>query len=189
MDNYNTMYNKIQELMRYDEDTGISGVFNGSSEIREIIRGFNSIISSNDAQGNNLIKYGIYFNDSGMLEMDTEKFNSAFKEDPDAAMAFFRSSTATVRGVETEVDGIFMQLQKKMDSLITGSNSTLKNLETSLVNEQKTLDKDKTSTQESIDNRYDMMAERWSAYDQMIAKINQNANTISNMIQSMYSQN
>ncbi len=189
VDNYNTMYNKIQELMRYDEDTGISGVFNGSSEIREIIRGFNSIISSNDAQGNNLIKYGIYFNDSGMLEMDTEKFNSAFKEDPDAAMAFFRSSTATVRGVETEVDGIFMQLQKKMDSLITGSNSTLKNLETSLVNEQKTLDKDKTSTQESIDNRYDMMAERWSAYDQMIAKINQNANTISNMIQSMYSQN
>ncbi|MBD5165860.1 flagellar filament capping protein FliD [Helicobacter sp.] len=189
VDNYNTMYNKIQELMRYDEDTKVAGVFNGSSEIREIIRGFNSIISSNDAQGNNLMKYGIYFNDNGMLEMDTEKFNSAFKNDPDAAMAFFRSSTATVRGVETEVDGIFTQLQKKMDSLITGSNSTLKNLETSLVNEQKTLDKDKTSTQESIDNRYDMMAERWSAYDQMIAKINQNANTISNMIQSMYSSN
>lgn len=189
VDNYNTMYNKIQELMRYDEDTGVSGVFNGSSEIREIIRGFNSIISSNDAQGNNLMKYGIYFNDNGMLEMDTEKFNSAFKNDPDAAMEFFRSSTATVRGAETEVDGIFTQLQKKMDSLITGSNSTLKNLETSLVNEQKTLDKDKTSTQESIDNRYDMMAERWSAYDQMIAKINQNANTISNMIQSMYSSN
>lgn len=187
VENYNTMYNKITELMKYDEDTKVAGVFNGNSDIRQIVRQFNSIISSNDVNGNNLVKYGIYFNDDGTLKMDKEKFSSAFKEDPDAAVSFFRSTTSTVRGEETEVDGVFTKLRTTMDKLITGSNSTLKLLETSLVDEQKTLNEDKTKTQESIDTRYDMMAEKWSAYDQLIAKTQQQAQTVQNMIQSMYS--
>lgn len=189
VENYNTMYNKIQELMRYDEDTGVAGVFNGNNDIRQILRQFNSIITSNDVNGVNLVKYGIYFNDDGTLKMDKEKFESTFKEDPDAAVSFFRSSTSVVRGEETEIDGVFTKLRNTMDSLITGSNSTLKLLETSLTDEQKTLNEDKTSTQESITSRYESMAERWSAYDQMIAKINQQSQTVTNMIQSMYSSN
>lgn len=187
VENYNTMYNKITELMKYDEDTEVAGVFNGNSDIRQIVRQFNSIISSNDVNGNNLVKYGIYFNDDGTLKMDKEKFNSAFKEDPDAAVSFFRSATSTIRGEETEVDGVFTKLRNTMDKLITGSNSTLKLLETSLVDEQKTLNEDKKKTQESIDTRYDTMAEKWSAYDQLIAKTQQQAQTVQNMIQSMNS--
>lgn len=187
VENYNTMYNKITELMKYDEDTEVAGVFNGNSDIRQIVRQFNSIISSNDVNGNNLVKYGIYFNDDGTLKMDKEKFNSTFKEDPDAAVSFFRSATSTIRGEETEVDGVFTKLRTTMDKLITGSNSTLKLLETSLVDEQKTLNEDKKKTQESIDTRYDTMAEKWSAYDQLIAKTQQQAQTVQNMIQSMNS--
>lgn len=187
VENYNTMYNKITELMKYDEDTEVAGVFNGNSDIRQIVRQFNSIISSNDVNGNNLVKFGIYFNEDGTLKMDKEKFNSAFKEDPDAAVSFFRSATSTIRGEETEVDGVFTKLRNTMDKLITGSNSTLKTLETSLVDEQKTLNEDKTKTQESIDTRYETMASKWSAYDQLIAKTQQQAQTVQNMIQSMYS--
>lgn len=187
VENYNTMYNKITELMKYDEDTKVAGVFNGDSNIRQILRQFNSIISSNDVNGNNLVKYGIYFNDDGTLKMDKEKFNSAFKEDPDAAVSFFRSTTSTIRGEEKEVDGVFTKLRTTMDKLITGDKSTLKLLETSLKDEQKTLNEDKKKTQESIDTRYDTMAEKWSAYDQLIAKTQQQAQTVQNMIQSMYS--
>lgn len=187
VENYNTMYNKITELMKYDEDTKVAGVFNGDSNIRQILRQFNSIISSNDVNGNNLVKYGIYFNDDGTLKMDKEKFNSAFKEDPDAAVSFFRSTTSTIRGEEKEVDGVFTKLRTTMDKLITGDKSTLKLLETSLKDEQKTLNEDKKKTQESIDTRYDTMAEKWSAYDQLIAKTQQQSQTVQNMIQSMYS--
>lgn len=187
VENYNTMYNKITELMKYDEDTKVAGVFNGDSNIRQILRQFNSIISSNDVNGNNLVKYGIYFNDDGTLKMDKEKFNSAFKEDPDAAVSFFRSTTSTIKGEEKEVDGVFTKLRTTMDKLITGDKSTLKLLETSLKDEQKTLNEDKKKTQESIDTRYDTMAEKWSAYDQLIAKTQQQSQTVQNMIQSMYS--
>ncbi|EES89602.1 flagellar filament capping protein FliD [Helicobacter canadensis] len=188
VESYNEMYNKLQELTKYDEETEIAGVFNGNSEIRSITRQLNSIINSTDANGNSLIKYGVYMNEDGTLTFEEDTFNTAFKEDPDAAVEFFRSSTKTVKGESVEIDGVFTQLRNTMDSLITGSNSTLKILESTLVNEQKTLNDDKTSTQESIDNKYDIMAERWSAYDQMIAQMQQSSNTITQLInQSMNS--
>ncbi|RAX53486.1 flagellar filament capping protein FliD [Helicobacter sp. 11-8110] len=182
VESYNEMYNKLQELTKYDEETEIAGVFNGNSEIRSITRQLNSIINSTDANRNSLVKYGVYMNEDGTLTFKEDTFNTTFKEDPDAAVEFFRSSTKTVKGESVEIDGVFTQLRNTMDSLITGSNSTLKILESTLVNEQKTLNSDKTSTQKSIDNKYDIMAERWSAYDQMIAQMQQSSKTITQLI-------
>ena len=182
VESYNEMYNKLQELTKYDAETEISGVFNGNSEIRSITRQLNAIINSTDANGTSLVKYGIYMNEDGTLTFEQDTFNTAFQEDPDAAVEFFRSSTTTSKGQTIETDGVFTKLRDTMDSLITGSNSTLKILETTLINEQKTLNEDKTSTQESIDTKYEIMAEKWSAYDQMIAQMQQSANTITQLI-------
>ena len=182
VESYNEMYNKLQELTKYDAETEISGVFNGNSEIRSITRQLNAIINSTDANGTSLVKYGVYMNKDGTLTFEQDTFNTAFQEDPDAAVEFFRSSTTTSKGQTIETDGVFTKLRDTMDSLITGSNSTLKILETTLINEQKTLNEDKTSTQESIDTKYEIMAEKWSAYDQMIAQMQQSANTITQLI-------
>lgn len=182
VESYNEMYNKLQELTKYDAETEISGVFNGNSEIRSITRQLNAIINSTDANGTSLVKYGVYMNKDGTLTFEQDTFNTAFQEDPDAAVEFFRSSTTTSKGQTIETDGVFTKLRDTMDSLITGSNSTLKILETTLINEQKTLNEDKTSTQESIDTKYKIMAEKWSAYDQMIAQMQQSANTITQLI-------
>ena len=182
VESYNEIYNKLQELTKYDAETEISGVFNGNSEIRSITRQLNAIINSTDANGTSLVKYGVYMNEDGTLTFEQDTFNTAFQEDPDAAVEFFRSSTTTSKGQTIETDGVFTKLRDTMDSLITGSNSTLKILETTLINEQKTLNDDKTSTQESIDTKYEIMAEKWSAYDQMIAQMQQSATTITQLI-------
>lgn len=182
VESYNEIYNKLQELTKYDAETEISGVFNGNSEIRSITRQLNAIINSTDANGTSLVKYGVYMNKDGTLTFEQDTFNTAFQEDPDAAVEFFRSSATTSKGQTIETDGVFTKLRDTMDSLITGSNSTLKILETTLINEQKTLNEDKTSTQESIDTKYKIMAEKWSAYDQMIAQMQQSANTITQLI-------
>ncbi len=196
VENYNAVYNKIQELVRYDEDTEVAGVFNGNSEIRSIIRQLNSLITSNDTHGRNLMQYGVSMNDDGTLKLDRDKFNSKFQEDPDEAISFFRSSTSVINGQTKEVNGVFANLRDLMDNLTTdkkGSNGqiqkgTLKALEESLQSEQKSLEKERTRTQESIDTKYDMMAEKWVLYDQMIAKIQQSANTITQMIQMAMNQ-
>ncbi|TLD85310.1 flagellar filament capping protein FliD [Helicobacter sp. MIT 11-5569] len=191
--NYNEVYNKIQELVKYDETTKVAGVFNGNSEMRSIIRQLNSIINSNDVNGNNLLKFGISISMStdengkitsnGTLKFDKEKFEKVYKEDPEAAISFFRSTTSTVNGNTKEVDGVFTRLRNTMDGLITGDKATLNALEQSLKNEHNTLSKDKTSTQESIDTRYETLASKWSAYDQLIAKSQQQANVVQQMIQ------
>ncbi|MCI5968622.1 flagellar filament capping protein FliD [Helicobacter sp.] len=192
--NYNEMYNKIQELVKYDEDTEISGVFNGNSEMRSIVRQLNGIINANDVNGKNLFQFGISMNTStdkngkitsnGTLKFDKEKFEKAYKEDPEAAISFFRSTTSSVNGESKEVDGIFTKLRKVMDDLITGEKATLNVLEKSLKDEHKKLDKDKKSTQESIDTRYETMASKWSAYDQLIAKTQKKSEVVSQMIQA-----
>lgn len=183
VESYNEMYNKIQELVKYDEETEIAGVFNGNSEIRSIVRQINTLITSNDANGKNLVGYGLYMNEDGTLKFDKSKFETAYKEDPDTAISFFRSSTSTIKGESVEIDGVFTKLRNTMDGLITGDKSTLKILESKLIDEQKTLDKDKTSTQESIDLRYETMASKWSAYDQLIAKTQQQSQVVTQMIQ------
>lgn len=189
VENYNAMILKIQELTKYDEETKIAGPFNGNSEIRSITRELNSLLSSNDLNGNNLVKFGIYFNDDGTLKLDSSTFTSEFQKDPDAAVEFFRGSTSTINGNTEEVPGVFAKLKTSMDSLITGSDSTLKTLEQQLINENKSLTEGRDNAMEQIDTRYEMMAARWSAYDQLIAKTNQSASAVTNMINAMNNSN
>lgn len=191
--NYNEVYNKVQELVKYDATTEVTGVFNGNSEMRNVVRQLNSIINSSDIKGNNLFKFGISITTStdesgkitsnGTLKFDKEKFEKAYKDDPEVAISFFRSTTSTINGSTKEIDGVFTKLRNTMDSLITGEKATLNTLEKSLKNEHKTLNKDKTSTQEGIDTRYETMASKWSTYDQLIAKTQQQSNAVMQMIQ------
>lgn len=189
VENYNALILKIQELTKYDEETKVAGVFNGNSEVRSITRELNSLINSTDADKNSLVKFGITMNENGTLSIDSSKFETAFKEDPDKAIEFFRGGTVKVNGVDTEKEGVFTKLKSTMDSLISGSNSTLKILEQNLINEQKSLREDLTSTQAYIDSRYEIMAAKWSVYDTMIAKTNQAGSAVTNMINQMNNSN
>lgn len=185
VENYNALILKIQELTKYDEDTKVAGVFNGNSEVRSITRDLNSLINSTDADRNSLVQFGITMNENGTLAIDSAKFETAFKEDPDKAIEFFRGKDTIVNGSTVQTEGVFAKLKNTMDSLVSGSNSTLKIFEQNLINEQKNLQADLTSTQEYIDNRYEVMATKWSVYDQMIAKTNQAGSAVTNMINQM----
>lgn len=99
------------------------------------------------------------------------------------AMAFFKGTTKTIGGKETEVKGIFTQFNEKIDDYITGSNARLKLLETSLTDESKRLEEQKAKAQKDLDDRYDIMTARFAAYDSMIAKINQSFSSLNMMIE------
>ena len=182
VENYNKVYNKIVELVKYDEDTKVAGLFNGNSEMRSITRQLNSVFNSNDIKGRSLVQFGIYLNEDGTLKFEKDKFETAYNKDPEDAIDFFRITTSSVGGKESETDGVFMRLKNTMDSLITGEKSTLKALEANLTHEHDTLAEDQKTTQSRIDMRYDTMAEKWSVYDQMLAKIQNSANTVLSMI-------
>ncbi len=189
------MFNKLKELTKYDKDTKVTGVFNGNSDITSITRKLNAIITSMDPSGNNLMKFGVFLNDDGTLKFEKEKFDTEFKKDPDAAIAFFRSSTSTINGESKEIDGVFTKIKKTLDGLITDEKvngkekkGTLKLLETSLNDDKKKLETEKTNTQKRIDDKYNAMAEKWALYDQMIAKLTQQQQKMSAIIAAQMKQ-
>ena len=195
VENYNEMFNKLKELTKYDKDTKVTGVFNGNSDITSITRKLNAIITSMDPSGNNLMKFGVFLNDDGTLKFEKEKFDTEFKKDPDAAIAFFRSSTSTINGESKEIDGVFTKIKKTLDGLITDEKvngkekkGTLKLLETSLNDDKKKLETEKTNTQKRIDDKYNAMAEKWALYDQMIAKLTQQQQKMSAIIATQMKQ-
>ncbi|NLU35263.1 MAG: flagellar filament capping protein FliD [Wolinella succinogenes] len=183
VDSFNALMDQLEQDTKYDVDTKIAGVFQGDSDIRSIKNALNNLLSYTDGDKNSLYKYGISLNESGRLTLDSEKLQKAYEEDPDMAMAFFKGTTKTIGGKETEVKGIFTQFNEKIDDYITGSNARLKLLETSLTDESKRLEEQKTKAQKDLDDRYDIMTARFAAYDSMIAKINQSFSSLNMMIQ------
>jgi len=183
VDSYNELLTTLKDLTKYDEDLDVAGVFQGVSQIYGIKGGLNSILTSADSNGKSLIEFGIFINEDGSLNLDEEKLNDKIENDYEGTQEFFRGYTATVQGQDVEFDGVFTRFLDKIDSLIDGNDSTLKLYDTSLTDELKTLDEQKSKAQKYIESRYEIMAMRFAAYDSIISGINNQFTVIQQMIQ------
>ncbi len=182
---YNELATKLAELTKYDPDTGISGVFQGDSQIYGIKGKLNNLLSFSDGEGNSLINYGLYLGEDGALNIDEDKLNKMVFEDTKATEKFFRGYISTVDGQDVESDGIFTKFTDTLDALVTGSSSTLKSYETRLEDELKKYEQDRLSMVKLIDSRYEIMASRFAAYDTMIAGINSSFQSLQMQINQM----
>ncbi|RAX53177.1 hypothetical protein CCY99_06175 [Helicobacter sp. 16-1353] len=186
VENYNLLIPKLDELTRYDEDTKIAGIFNGVSDIRVIKNSLHRALASiNFADGRyeSIVNYGLSFNDDGLLILDEGKLQSEITANPDKVMDFFRGGKATINGKEVETQGVFSLVTKELDSLTTGENARLKLFEDSITNDDKRLKADRTRNMELLNSRYEMMANRFAAYDGQIAKANNSFNSLNMMIE------
>lgn len=172
VESYNELLTKLTEVTKYDQDLDVAGIFQGVSQVYGIRGALNSILTSTNNNGKSLLDFGIMMKEDGTLELDEEKLNKKINDDYKGTQEFFRGYTATVRGVDTEFDGVFKRFETAINGLIDGTNSTLKLYDTSLTNELKTLDKQRLKAQETIDKRYEIMAMRFAAYDSIINGIN-----------------
>lgn len=193
VDNYNALIPKLDELTRYDEDTKIAGIFNGVSDIRAIRGSLNRALSHTSTQGGryeSMATYGLSLNDNGTLSFDESKLQSALSADADKVSAFFRGGKATINGKEIDTQGMFSLVLKELDALTTGENARLKLFEDSIASDDKRLKDDRARNLEMLQNRYDIMANRFAAYDSQIAKANRSFNSLNMLIeQSMGDKN
>lgn len=72
---------------------------------------------------------------------------------------------------------------------IMGSDGSFGGYKESLTKESKNLNETIESTKKTIEDRYDTMWSRWAAYDGIIAKLNNQASVIANMINAANNQN
>ncbi len=183
---YNELIPKLDEDTRYDADTKIAGIFNGVGDIRAIRSSLNNVFSYSvhtDNRIESLMKYGLSLDDKGVMSLDEAKLSSALNSNPKATQDFFYGSDSKdMGGREIHQEGIFSKFNQVIANLIDGGNAKLKIYEDSLDRDAKSLTKDKENAQELLKTRYNIMAERFAAYDSQISKANQKFNSVQMMI-------
>ncbi|WRG47485.1 flagellar filament capping protein FliD [Helicobacter pylori] len=183
---YNELIPKLDEDTRYDADTKIAGIFNGVGDIRSIRSSLNNVFSYSVHTNNgveSLMKYGLSLDDKGVMSLDEAKLSSALNSNPKATQDFFYGSDSKdMGGREIHQEGIFSKFNQVIANLIDGGNAKLKIYEDSLDRDAKSLTKDKENAQELLKTRYNIMAERFAAYDSQISKANQKFNSVQMMI-------
>lgn len=88
-----------------------------------------------------------------------------------------------LEGKTEVVGGFFKGLNDTLNGLI-GTNGTLTKYENSLTSSHKSLTETKEKRQKELDTKYTTMAEKWSQYDTIIAKLESQMNTVNGMIEA-----
>ena len=81
------------------------------------------------------------------------------------------------------IGGFFKGLNDTINGLI-GTNGSLTAYEESLTSSHKSLTQSKEQRQKELDTKYTTMAEKWSQYDTIIAKLESQMNTVNGMIEA-----
>ena len=88
-----------------------------------------------------------------------------------------------LEGKTEVVGGFFKGLNDTLNGLI-GTNGTLTKYENSLTSSHKSLTETKEKRQKELDTKYTQMAEKWSQYDTIIAKLENQMKTVTSMIEA-----
>ncbi|MCE3036569.1 flagellar filament capping protein FliD [Helicobacter sp. faydin-H20] len=182
---YNELVPKLDEVTRFDPETKIAGIFNGVGDIRTIRSQLNALFSHpiGVGVGHSLIDFGLTINEKSQMSLNESTLDSMLSQDSQKAIdAFYGFDNKNRFGQEEHVDGIFVNFNNFIKSLVDGSNAKLTLYQDSLTRDAKNLDKDKMQANERLKSRYDIMAGRFAAYDEQIAKANNSFNAVQMMI-------
>ena len=94
--------------------------------------------------------------------------------------------SGTIQGTTESTIGTFSKFNDLLNNYINGENATLNLLSSRFENENDSLTKEKISTIQNLDNKYEVMANRFAAYDSIIGKLNTQFNALSMMIEQSY---
>lgn len=183
---YNELMPKLDEVTRYDPESRVAGIFNGVGDIRmirsEINRAFSYTVSAG-ADMQSLVKYGFSLNDKGNMSLNESQLQAAINENPQKVQDFFYGTDKkNISGKEFYQEGVFVKFDKVLANLVDGSNAKLSVYGENLERDARSLQKDKKSAADLLKTRYDIMADRFAAYDGQIAKANNSFNSVQMMI-------
>ncbi len=178
---YNDLMNNLVESTKYDTETKAAGTFQGSSEIRGLESDVSRDLFYMDDKGRSLQDYGITLNSAGMLEFDSSVFNSKMQSDSADVQDFFSGNSDT--------DGFFTKYNSMLDGYVNSSDGILTRFNTSLTDEKTTLEEDKNAATKRLDDKYDVMAKKFAAYDTIISQYNASFQSLSMQIDSMSTNN
>ncbi len=176
---YNDLIDNLDETTKYDAKTKQQGIFQGVSQIRGIKYDINNTVFEYDTSGVSLADFGITQNSTGHLELDESIFDNKIATDPNAVKDFFKGGTET-----HPEDGLFVKLNDKLKSIFMDSYSEVKLYKNYLDSDLKSLEDQKATQTKQIENKYNILAKKFAAYDKIISTFNAQSQSLQMQIQS-----
>ncbi len=180
---YNDLINNLNTTTNYDTTTKVAGVFQGTSQVRDLKTAINTQLFSVDDKGRSIADYGVTLNSAGLLQIDNTVFDNKLSSNPADVEDFFRGSTNSVTNATT--NGYFTNFNDLLSSYINSRTGILTQFNTELTNESTTLADSKQKATDSLDSKYQILTTKFAAYDTMIAKFNASFQSLSMQIQAL----
>jgi len=179
VDSYNTLMTNLHDMTTADLENEVAGIFNSDSFVRSINRDIKDFINRTEVNGVSLTDFGIEIDRYGEMTFDSSVLQGKLDEDSSAVKMFFAGGINSEDS--SEVTGFFEKLDDKMKNY-TGYNALLSNFGDNLKTRYDNLFEDHASAVESLNDRYEIMAKRFVAYDAIISKINAQFSSLQMMI-------
>jgi flagellar hook-associated protein 2 len=176
---YNAIIEKLSSVTKYDKENKSAGVFQGTSEIRNITADLNNIISRTiTSDGKTISDFGFEPQRGGTIKFDETDFKEMLKTDAGKVEDFFR-------GTDGE-NGLFNKFEDKLFDIRTSSTGALKSLDKNIEDNIKALIEEQSKSQKRLDDKYKIMTKRFAAFDGVIAKLSSQSKSIQSMIDAQY---
>ena len=178
VDSYNSLMTNLDDMTMSDIDTGVKGIFNGDSFIKSISYEIKRVVTSLTDDRDSLVNFGIDIDKYGVMSLDKSVLEEKLADDSAAVELFFAGGTDADGN---DVTGIFRTLDDKVNSY-TGYGEILSTFETGLKTDAEHLTDRYSKARASLDTRYEIMTQRFIAYDAMISRINAQFSSLQMMI-------
>ena len=172
---YNELLDSVKSLTNYDEDTKVAGVFQSSSEIRNMLAPLKDIFATTISGAGKMSEdFGLKVERGGKITFDENKFKEALSDDTTAVQNFFIG--------EGETKGIFRNMNTELFQIGTSSDGVLKTLKVNYDAKSKALIESLEKAQERLDAKYEIMQQKFAAYDAVIGRLSQASSTLTSLI-------
>ncbi|WP_456452498.1 flagellar filament capping protein FliD [Hydrogenimonas sp.] len=174
IDAYNAWYSEMTNATKYDPETHTAGIFQGDNTINslkyEVARALNAVTED----GKGLASFGMDITKDGIVTFDRTAFVEALKNDPESVEKTLVGSDAS--------PGVFKTINQTLATATDSDHGSLALLDTQLSDRMTRLEKERERTLAYLDARYNTMAQRFAAYDEMIASFNASFQSLQQMI-------
>lgn len=197
VDKYNSAIYQLGVDTKSSEKLDERGVFSNDNTIKSMKTVLSNIISTVGGDGGRLQDFGIELDDDGRLSLDSTVLNDKLDDDPDSVHAYFIGgtftkadtlsvdangvSTISEKGFTVELEGAFTELENTFARYSKGS-AILDKYQDSIETRLDSLNEQRESAVERLNNSYAIMQKRFAAYDSIISRFNTASDMFTQMI-------
>lgn len=172
VEKYNAAITELDKMTKSSTDSTERGIFSSESTIKSLKSTIQNMMSTIGGGVGSIFDYGFDIDKDGKLSLDKDVLNTQLDTNATNVEAFFAGGTFTNPDATTVVlTGAFNELATAVEGY-TNYNATLDQFKDSITSKISELEDRKLSATERLDSRYEILKQRFIAYDLIINRLN-----------------